>query len=420
MRRRRPEADSSTLCRADRAPGGGGGAAPDLEGETRTLYGKTWKGRQAQAQGALGPLLGVGCPLVAGQRNETQVDNHYRLMPLGAREIEFAKDAMQAGLERLHGAAHTLLKRVLAGGDGPKEAALAWLSAVLGASADRATKIYSSMPRSPERAQEYQACLAACAGDEYVVNLTATLLKFCGPFLRFADAPPPATLEKLDPSHYRRGRAAARVDYSSYTRLAGKIVAASSSAAASSSSGADAASESLFEELENDPPPAAPAASGSGGASLSFVGEAFFLTQYAFHVGFVPALRQWRTQMGMFRHTMTAAGGNSHEANVNLYRIEQSYIALLFPPSLLQGAILFMRLQAAWLDGLLKRPPAEARAALEAVPEWVVHDLCYFVDVVIMMYPRTSRCSRSRPSCSPSPACCAPAPPRSARAAAAG
>ena len=31
--------------------------------------------------------------------------------------------------------------------------------------------------------------------------------------------------------------------------------------------------------------------------------------------------------------------------------------------------------------------PAEARAALEAVPEWVVHDLCYFVDVVIMMYP---------------------------------
>ena len=91
--------------------------------------------------------------------------------------------------------------------------------------------------------------------------------------------------------------------------------------------------------------------------------------------------------MGMFRHTMTAAGGNSHEANVNLYRIEQSYIALLFPPSLLQGAILFMRLQAAWLDGLLKRPPAEARAALEAVPEWVVHDLCYFVDVVIMMYP---------------------------------
>jgi len=70
----------------------------------------------------LGPLLGVGCPLVAGQRNETQVDNHYRLMPLGAREIEFAKDAMQAGLERLHGAAHTLLKRVLAGGDGPKEA----------------------------------------------------------------------------------------------------------------------------------------------------------------------------------------------------------------------------------------------------------------------------------------------------------
>ena len=120
---------------------------------------------------------------------------------------------------------------------------------------------------------------------------------------------------------------------------------------------------------------------------LSFVGEAFFLTQYAFHVGFVPALRQWRTQMGMFRHTMTAAGGNSHEANVNLYRIEQSYIALLFPPSLLQGAILFMRLQAAWLDGLLKRPPAEARAALEAVPEWVVHDLCYFVDVVIALYP---------------------------------
>ena len=44
---------------------------------------------------------------------------------------------------------------------------------------------------------------------------------------------------------------------------------------------------------------------------------------------------------------MTAAGGNSHEANVNLYRIEQSYVALLFPPSLLQGAILFMRLQAA-------------------------------------------------------------------------
>ena len=84
---------------------------------------------------------------------------------------------------------------------------------------------------------------------------------------------------------------------------------------------------------------------------------------------------------------MTAAGGNSHEANVNLYRIEQSYVALLFPPSLLQGAILFMRLQAAWLDGLLKRPPAEARLALEAVPEWVVHDLCYFVDVVIALYP---------------------------------
>ena len=161
---------------------------------------------------------------------------------------------MQAGLERLHGAAHTSLKRVLAGGDGPKEAALAWLSAVLGASADRATKIYSAMPRSPERAQEYQACAAACAGDEYVVNRRrqVQILRALPPLRRRAAAR--HAREARPPSHYGRGRAAARVDYSSYTRLAGKIVAASSSAAASSSSDA-AASESLFEELEHDPPP---------------------------------------------------------------------------------------------------------------------------------------------------------------------
>ena len=137
--------------------------------------------------------------------------------------------------------------------------------------------------------------MAACAGDEYVVNLTATLLKFCGlwaPLRRRAAArlgrsTLPTTAAAANPNPIW---GATRRTH----KIAGRVVAASSSAAASSSSDAAAASESLFEELENDPPPAAPAGSASGGASLSFVGEAFFLTQYAFHVGFVPALRQWR------------------------------------------------------------------------------------------------------------------------------
>ena len=147
--------------------------------------------------------------------------------------------------------------------------------------------------------QAYMRAIASL-GDEYVCNLAGVLLRFCAPFLRFKEAPPAATLEKLDLAYLRTRKE--RVDYAPYSRLAGVIVGGSARARADDADDADDADAggSLFAELDDgydgstpavapgraaEPPPPPP----PGG--WTFVGEVFFLTQFAFHVGLVPTIR---------------------------------------------------------------------------------------------------------------------------------
>ena len=99
------------------------------------------------------------------------------------------------------------LRKALTAGDAPREAVTAWLSWSLQRNALRASVITPEARKAgnQEYMAKYKQLAAATAGDEFVCNLAAAVLRLCEPFLKFGEAPPAATLLKL------RKRVAARV-----------------------------------------------------------------------------------------------------------------------------------------------------------------------------------------------------------------
>jgi len=321
----------------------------------------------------------------------------------------------QAGLASAHAAAHGLLRRALSHSPEAKEEVLGWASLILRGSAGRAAHIRAAASRlSPERARVYTETVARAAPDESLVALSSVLLRLCAPFLKFDGAPPPATLAKLSLRFYEPRPHVQRPDYAPCSRLAGRIVAPSRPAAGASPAASPASGGgSLFPELdEPEPavslPPASPASPGEGGCpnhaagealcrasppnlwlragALPFVGEAFFLAQYAMHVGLLPAVRHMEFHKS--HRSQALAGREQRERDEDIYRMQECWIALLAEPTLLALSLDFTRLHAGWLASLARAsPPQSARRAFEAVPQFALLDMAAWLRFVATCRP---------------------------------
>lgn len=186
------------------------------------------------------------------------------LLPIPDREVPSAVASLQQGLTTCHLASHHLLRRLASHPTG-KEALLGWISRALLSASSRALAIGSvrRYAASAERQREFSLSLSSSPADEWLCNLSATLLRLAAPFLRFQLEPPPSTLSKLPPSLYDRpsprGR---RVEYSHVSRLGGVIVAG----------GPEGEGEGdLWGEVSDMPEQPA--------SDVSFVAEIFLLTQ---------------------------------------------------------------------------------------------------------------------------------------------
>uniref|UniRef100_A0A7S0NXP8 UBC core domain-containing protein n=1 Tax=Calcidiscus leptoporus TaxID=127549 RepID=A0A7S0NXP8_9EUKA len=286
-----------------------------------------------------------------------------------------------AGLAQLHEAAHHVLRAPLTAGGAHKDKVLSWLSEALMASRPRASAIHRSDHfKSAEQAAAYQEAMRTSSTDEFVCNLASVLLRFCAPFLRFGEAPAPATLAKLSVSHYR-GRDE-RLDYSPHSRLCGHIVGGGGPSAAAS----ELEGGSLFGELDAYDGDVASAGTFSrANAPLHFVGEMFFLTQYAFHIAMVPTVRHLFFHTGRRRLQLERGGMAARDKDIDLYRMQECYTVLLLEPQQLQLSIDFILLQAAWLAELSRG--AQASQAFELVPQFVVLDAAAWLVFVAQFRP---------------------------------
>ncbi|GFR50779.1 hypothetical protein Agub_g13044, partial [Astrephomene gubernaculifera] len=307
--------------------------------------------------------------------------------------------AMRNITGQLHGCVKSLLKCRTT-----KSPMLRWLGAVLEANAGRA-----KLQIQPE----------ALAGEGFLANVAAVLLKLCGPFL----ADESAFWKRVDP---------------------GFVAAAERTATPSSSSGGSTAAPGggmLEVSYGNETRLAAgreeeagwrervlshAAASGSGSPAspdvdgYHFICQAFFLTAQALHVGPVRGMtylsedmgRELRWLQGVVGQFEAAIQESSHPAERAILegRLQQArgqldymqaryqaYLAVLLDPALVGDMLAFYRLMASWLFSLATSgggaggaggappPPAAsltlplpepAPQAFTCMPEYFLEDMC--------------------------------------------
>eukprot|EP01116_Phalansterium_solitarium_P010605 TRINITY_DN2558_c0_g1_i4.p1 TRINITY_DN2558_c0_g1~~TRINITY_DN2558_c0_g1_i4.p1 ORF type:complete len:799 (+),score=271.42 TRINITY_DN2558_c0_g1_i4:148-2544(+) len=351
--------------------------------------------RQLQNESVLAPMLLVSPVVTPFEKSAFNIaDSLLPGFPSGVSrsDVEQLEKAVRGCLGSVQQAAHGLLKKLLSSAVHTKQPTLDWLACLLG--------LNSAHAERNTRDPLFVEMSLMMSSDGFLLNLMAVLLLFCKPFVD----PHQAKMSAVNVDYVLRQPGRGRLDFSKFAVLADGTFTTTTTVTAPGT-GADSSHQQHQEP-----------------AAVNFITEAFFMTYYALHVGFMPALAaymdyaQQHQQIRDSIHELETAHGDAWKttpdgakldtASERLSVLLEGLTIQMLDPQLLDLLARFSHFAIAWMMSLIHPSSTVATAPakhhqpqstivssdvvqlISRLPEFFVRDLAEVVTLLLRHQPQ--------------------------------